>query len=238
MMDFHLVKGLRIPEGDVKSISCNGVTLWRCGAFLRELEPGTVVHLLEDSGYEPYIVIAQDHYSDGLTTLMRQHTDGTSVYFNSIPNSEYSNKYSTSRLKTAMDNLYAAMPEETQALIVTVDIPVRENASVSADEIVVASQFFALSQIELMGEGSAKEGSPMAYFTSDATRAATDGTTPRVWWTRSVVGGMANTARAISDDGAQTSVVVTNSRYLRPACCIASDVFVSDQDGEYFIIPE
>lgn len=238
MMDFSQVKGLRIPEGDVKSISCNGVTLWRCGAWLRELEPGTVVHLLEDGGYEPYIVIAQDHYREGLTTLLRQHTDGTSVYFNSTPNNEYSNKYSTSKVKAAMDNLYAALPEETKALIVTVDIPVREHASSSANEIAVVSQFFALSQIELMGEGSTKEGSPMAYFSSDDTRAATDGTTARVWWMRSVVGGMANTARAISTDGTQTSVVVTNSRYLRPACNIASDVFVSDKDGEYYIIPE
>lgn len=238
MMDFRQVKGLRIPEGDVKSISCNGVMLWRCGAWLRELEPGTVVHLLEDGGYEPYIVIAQDHHGEGLTTLLRQYTDGTSQFRSSAPSNEYNNKYPSSALYSAMGNLYEALPETTKALITTVDIPVRSNAYSSSDEVTVASTFFPLSVIELTGEGSSKEGKYISYFSSDALRATTDGTTERVWWTRSVTGGIATTARAVSTDGSQTNVNVTQSRYLRPACCIASDVFVSDTDGEYYIIPE
>lgn len=237
MMDFSQVKGLKIPEGEVKSISCNGVMLWRCGAWLRELEPGTVVHLLEDE-YVPYLVIAHDHHGEGLTTLLRQYTDGYTNYYGSAPSSAYSNKYSSSRLKTAMESRFSALPAETQALIKAVDITVREHANTGEDAVTINSNLFPLSEIELTGSGSALEGTHISYFASNELRATTDGTTEREYWTRSVTAGMDAYARAISTAGGATNVSVTANRYIRPACCIASDAFVSESDGEYYIIPE
>lgn len=238
-MNLSTVKSLRIPEGDVKNISCNGVVIWHSGYSLGELSAGTIVHLLEDK-YIPYIVVAHNHHGSKLTTLVRQHTNGYGPFRYSNPSSAYNNMYPGSNLETEMRNLFSALPEKTRALIKAVGIPIREYASTGGGATTVNANFFPLSEIELTGSGSDYEGSQISYFANDTLRKATDESgIARLYWTRSVTGGMETFARTISSDGVIGSQAVTMANvYLRPACCIASNVFITETDGVLYLISE
>lgn len=235
-MDFSSVNSIQIPEGNVTSITYNNKIIWQCGVLLGALDIGAKVYIPENSGYVAYIVVAHDYNAAGLTTLLRSNVTSGSQFAVSTPSSVYNNKYSGSSLETAMSNYFSLyLPSATRSLFKSVSVPVRDNANASCDAVTVSARFFPLSTMELTGDGSAKEGAYLPYFSSGGSIAATDGSSYQSYWTRSVTGGMAGYARAISTSGEVTSASVTSSRYLRPAGCIASDVFVTKRSGKYYI---
>lgn len=96
---------------------------------------------------------------------------------------------------------------------------------------------FALSQMEYTGDGDA-EGSHILYFDSDSKRIAygADGVTPQTIWTRTVTGGMADYSKAVYTDGTMRSMGVKSAYPLRPACCVKSDIVLTqDDEGRYIL---
>ncbi len=234
MMDFSAVKSLVIPEGEVKSISSGGVLLWKSGSAIGDLPTGTVVYMMETE-YTPYIVIAHGHHGAGMTTMLRKNVSVYCNFHNSAPSSAYYNRYSTSTLKSQMALLFNALPEATRKKIQTVGIPVRESANSSTVGESFSANFFALSTMELTGDGVQVEGSHISWFADASSRIATDGTSEKAYWTRSVVGGMNNFAKTIGTTGAEANASVTTNNYLRPACCVASDTELTERNGQYYM---
>lgn len=231
-MDFSSVNSIQIPEGNVTSITYNGNVIWQSGVPLAEMDIGATVYIQESSGYVPYIVIAHDYLAAGTTTMLRKNVTSGSEFRVSTPSSVYNNKYSMSSLEIAMSNYWALyMPKETQSLFQLVEVPVRDNANASCDAVTVNAYLFPLSTMELTGDGSAKEGTYLPYFSDGGSIAASES-----YWTRSVTGGMAGYARAINTSGEVSSVSVTNSRALRPAGCIPYDTLVVKRNGLYYIL--
>lgn len=221
----------------VSKLTYNGVTVWEAdnAVLLGSLSAGTVVMVEESTGYVPWVVIAHGHHGEGMTTLLRKNVSVYCNFHNSVPSSEYYNRYSNSTLKNQMAALFNALPEGTRAKIQPVGIPVRESANSGTAGVTFSANFFALSTMELTGKGLEVEGTHIPWFADASSRIATDGTSAKAYWTRSVVGGMNNFAKTIGTTGAEANASVTTNNYLRPACCVASDTELTERNGQYYM---
>lgn len=201
---------------------------------------GTEIYLTEADGDVPYIIIANNHYGLGEITLLRKHVLAkTAQFFSSAPSSAYNNRYSTSKLKSYCDNLYTALPAETQAKIMTIPLPCRECAQSGHDGITLDSTLYPLSYEELTSEGSSYDGVWMeSFFPDNASRKAykEDGTTLAQYWTRSPTSGMSTYSEIVGTSGECANAYSTNSKYVRPACNVLAslEVYVDD-NGNYHI---
>ncbi|MBO7251751.1 MAG: hypothetical protein J6V25_03900, partial [Oscillospiraceae bacterium] len=205
------------------------------GDAISSLAIGTEIYLMEDS-LQPYILIAKDHHGAGTVTLIRKYaTDEYSAFHYSAPSYEAANKYIGSTLESNHADFYQELPAETQGKILQVSIPVRTSAS-SSTIVETTAHMFPLSEMEYTGSGSA-EGSAIAYCDSNAKRIAySESGTARMTWTRSITGGMSNYCRRISESGSISSQGSTYSAYLRPACCVKSDMILTkDTEGRYIL---
>jgi len=206
------------------------------GTALSAIAVGTLIYLKEND-YTPYLVLAHDHHGEGLTTLIRYRASNTtSGFHSSTPSGTWDHKYSTSRLNTAYATYYSGLPAETQGKLESVDIPVRTSAQ-NSTIITMTAHMFALSEMEYFGSGSA-EGSHIAYFADNASRIAyaEDGSTKKVIWTRSVTGGMEGYSRFINESGGIGNNGVTTGMALRPACCVKSNVLLTKDNEERYIL--
>ena len=196
---------------------------------------GSVVNLLESAGYSPYIIIAHDHHGEGLTTLMRKNFYGGATRFASTPSSSYNSKYINSTLNTKCNTFYSELPVETQGKIVEVGVPTRANGSDSTI-VDVASHIFPLSAMEYFGEGG-PEGTYIPYFVDNETRIGFIESTGEAnkTLTRSIIAGMTGYARTVTAGGNLSNQTCATTGYLRPVCCVGSNIEVNEEDGVFMI---
>ena len=53
--------------------------------------------------------------------------------------------------------------------------------------------------------------------------------------TRSIIGGMTGYARVVTANGNLSNQTFSTTGYLRPVCCVASNVEVNEEDGAFMV---
>ena len=203
------------------------ITLDGKSADASVLTAGALIAIPESSGKAWYRLVDTDYY--GYSLLVREECLAeTSRYHSSVPSNTSGNKYNNSRLDVNINEFYNALPDATKAIIQSVAIPVRSNASSGVVQEYLTRNAFALSAVEWGVNDQNFEGVPIEYTGSRSIGVA--------YWTREPVAGMANYARTISNTGTASNLTVISSCGVRPAFCIAKDQVLSTVDGGWEVV--
>lgn len=211
--------------------------VWRecysSGLLLGELAIGTFVNVIEQStGLQRYIVIKHNYNGSDRTLLLREYSMSTRRFDSS--SSYYANSDLDSRLSQSTYPEYTRIKNSNVGSSISPVSFISNGASISRE-------IFVLSATELNFVGQSGEGSPIAYFDSDAKRVAysPDYGINYTYWTRTAEDS--SYVRVVTESGRRTYLQAKlDNICIRPAFTLQATMILNPQinaNGAYdFII--
>lgn len=241
MIDFSTLKSLKIPEGNVKEIAIDGVTVWKSNKTLGELAVGTSVFMKNYSTTEEFIVV---HQGNPDPTLYDSSCDGTwllrkDIHSKRVFDSGYDSWYSNSDIDKWLKNTYINGFDYNHIPIKTVKVPWRmseDSTDIESGADGHSTTFFLLSYAEIGGTSSTapREGTVLKYFNGagNSERIAYYNGTATVWWLRTPDPTSdeddEEQVYAIISTGQFDTVYVDSSFGVRPACILPSSTPIDE----------
>lgn len=247
MIDFSTLKGLTIPEGNVKEIAIDGVTVLKNAKTLGGLAVGSSIFMNINAlgGRTEFLVVHQglpssdyDSSCDGTWLLMK---DICNIAYFRDATSGYVNSYGSSDIHRANNNFRYLLEDGVQKILKQVRIPYASSGYVTSVSTVsngLSVWAFCLSVAEVdgfadnayMSTNALKEGEALDYFKGNgkAGRIAHYEGTATSWWLRTPLKDNSNYAFNVGSDGVPGKSLAYAQSGRRPCMIFPSDTLIDE----------
>lgn len=239
-VECYTVSPTTMTEGTTQievSLTVNGVTKTTTYpvsvslVIAATLPAGSLISVAESTLTNAWYRVVDTNYLDNVLLVREECLNESIKYRTSAPYDTGEHKYEGTKLDSYLNStFYESLPSETIAVIQSVSIPVRSDATTEPDQAYLERYVFALSAKEWGFNTSSCEGEPVEYTSSLIANTA--------YWTREPSNGMNNMAYIIGTDGSCKSAYCTtssNTPYPRPAFCISKTQGLKQIEGGWSI---